>query len=65
MSWRWDEESLFPLTGLPKEPGIAFTHVKVVNAFHDLVRELSVIQEHHDAFYAYLDELQDFAFEGL
>lgn len=65
MSWQWDEASLFPLTGLPKQPGIAFTHVKVVNALHDLVRELSDIQSHHDAFYAYLDEIQGYAFEGL
>ena len=65
MSWQWDESGLFPVTGLPKRSGIAFTHVKVMNALHDLARELSDIQDHHDAFYAYFDEIQGFAFEGL
>jgi hypothetical protein len=65
MSWQWDESGLFPLTGLPKRSGIAFTHIKVMNALHDLVRELSGIHDHHDAFYAYFSEIQGFAFEGL
>lgn len=65
MSWQWDESGLFPVTGLPKRSGIAFTHVKVMNALHDLTRELYDIQDHHDAFYAYVDEIQGFAFEGL
>lgn len=65
MTWHWDEEGLFPITGLPKQSGIAFTHVKVVNAFHDLVRELSVIHDNHDAFYSYLDDLQGYAYESL
>lgn len=62
MFWQWDESSLFPETGLPKSAGVAFTHVKVVNALHDLIRELSDIQEQHESFYSYLDELQGFAF---
>lgn len=57
-SWKWDETELFTETGLPKKQGIAFTHVKVVNALHDLISELSGIQDQHDAFYAYLDEVQ-------
>ena len=65
MSWQWDESSLFPMTGLPKRSGIAFTHIKVMNALHDLVRELSDIHDHHDAFYAYFDEIQGFAFGEL
>ena len=36
-----------------------------MNALHDLVRELSGIRDHHDAFYAYFSEIQGFAFEGL
>jgi hypothetical protein len=64
MSWQWDESSLFPTTGLPKRSGIAFTHIKVMNALHDLVSELSDIHDHHDAFFAYCDEIQGF-FEGL
>lgn len=63
MSWEWNEEKLFPATGLPREAGVAFTHVKVMNSMHDLYRELSDIGDYHDSFHAYLDDLQDFAYE--
>lgn len=63
MSWEWNEEKLFPLTGLPKSPGVAFMHIRVMNAIHDLVKELSDIQDCHDAQHAYLEEMQDIAFD--
>ena len=61
MSWKWNEEKLFSVTGLSKEAGIAFTHVKIINSIHDLFRELSDIGDCHDAFYAYFGEMQDIA----
>lgn len=63
MSWEWNEEKLFPVTGLPKEAGIAFTHVKIINTTHDLIKELSDIVDYHDALYAHIEELQGFASE--
>ena len=63
MSWEWNEEKLFPVTGLPREAGVAFTHVKVINNMHDLFKELSDIGDYHDALYANLEELQGFACE--
>lgn len=63
MSWEWNEEKLFPVTGLPREAGVAFTHVKVMNNMHDLFKELSDIGDYHDALYAHLEELQGFACE--
>ena len=63
MSWQWNEEELFPLTGLPKTPEVAFTHVKVMNSMHDLIKELSDIKSQHDALYSYLSDIQDIAFE--
>ena len=63
MSWEWNEEKLFPVTGLPREAGVAFTHVKVINNMHDLFKELSDIGDYHDTLYAHLEELQGFACE--
>jgi hypothetical protein len=63
MSWEWNEEKLFPVTGLPREAGVAFTHVKVINNMHDLFKELSDIGDYHGALYAHLEELQGFASE--
>jgi len=63
MSWEWNEEKLLPVTGLPREAGVAFTHVKVINNMHDLFKELSDIGDYHDALYAHLEELQDFSCE--
>jgi hypothetical protein len=63
MSWEWNEEKLFPITGLPKEAGVAFTHVKVINSMHELFKTLSDIGDYHDALYAHLEELQGFAHE--
>ncbi len=63
MSWEGNEEKLFPVTGLPREAGVAFTHVKVINNMHDLFKELSAISDYHDALYAHLEELQGFAYE--
>ena len=63
MSWEWNEEKLFPVTGLPKEAGVAFTHVKVINTTHDLIKELFDIGDYHDALYAHIEELQGFASE--
>jgi len=63
LSWRWDKEKLFPLTGLPKTAGVAFTHIKAINCIHDLIKELSDIKDYHDGLYAYLGEVQDIAFE--
>lgn len=63
MSWGWNEEKLFPFTGLPKSPGVAFTHVRVINGIHDLVQELSDIQSYHDATFSYITERQDIAFD--
>lgn len=63
MSWEWNEEKLFPVTGLPREAGVAFTHVKVINNMHDLFKKLSDIGDYHDTLYAHLEELQGFACE--
>jgi hypothetical protein len=63
MSWERNEEKLLPVTGLPKEAGVAFTHVKVINSMHELFRILSDIGDYHDALYAHLEELQGFAHE--
>ena len=63
MSWEWNEGKLFPVTGLPKEAGVAFTHVKVINSMHELFKILSDIGDYHDALYAHLKELQGFAYE--
>ncbi len=63
MSWEWNKEKLFPVTGLPREAGVAFTHVKVINNMHDFFKELSDKCDYHDALYSYLDELQEFACE--
>jgi hypothetical protein len=63
MSWEWNEEKIFPTTGLPKSPGVAFTHVRVINNIHDLIREFVDISRYHDAIYSYLREMQDIAFD--
>ncbi len=63
MSWEWNKEKLFPVTGLPREAGVAFTHVNVINNMHDLFKELSDIGDYHDALYAHLEELQGFEYE--
>lgn len=63
MSWEWNEEKLFPITGLPREAGIAFTHVKIINSMHELFKSLSDIDDYHDTLYAHLEELQGFAYE--
>lgn len=63
MSWSWDEEKIFTETGLPKEAGVMFDHIRVLNSLHDLFRELSDIADYHDANFSYIDELQDYANE--
>lgn len=63
ISWEWNEKKLFPVTGLPKEAGVAFTHVKVINSLHELFKTLSDIGDYHDAFYAHLKEVQGFTYE--
>jgi hypothetical protein len=63
MLWEWDERKLFPLTGLPKSAGVAFTHAKVMNSIHDLMKELDSISSYHDALHSYLGEIQGIGFE--
>ena len=64
-SWQWNRDELFPVTGLPMRAGVAFSHVKPMNAIHDLIVEFRKIEDQHDGFYAYIEELQGFQSEGL
>ncbi len=58
-----NKERLFTITGLPREAGIDFGHVKVMNTIHELFKSLSDIGNHHDSVYSYVDDLQSFAHE--
>lgn len=59
LDWKWDDTQLLPLTGLPKCPGYFFDHVKVVNAFYDLITGIRSIASAMGGYWDYVGEVQD------
>lgn len=58
--WKHDETQLFPTTGLPKESGYFFDHIKAVNALHDFNMRLTNIKNYLSGIGGYIGDIQDF-----
>lgn len=56
---------LLPKTGLPKESGYFFDHIKTVNSVHDLNSELSKIVNLCNSIWDFVGDMQDYIQEGM
>lgn len=59
LDWKRDDTQLLPLTGLPKKAGYFFDHLKVINSFHPLIKEIKSIESYLDGYWDYISENQD------
>ena len=60
LDWKHDETQLFPKTGLPKESGYFFDHIKTVNSLHDFNMRLTDIKNSISGTGDYIEEMQSY-----
>ena len=65
LGWKYDDDEVLPKTGLPRNSGIYFDHIKVINSLHDLMIEIVSIESYLGACWDYIGDLQSFAQEML
>ena len=63
LGWQYDDSELLSKTGLPKNSGIFFDHITVVNNLHKLVSEIKSVESYLDACWDYIGEIQDIALD--
>jgi len=61
--WKHDASKLYPNTGLPKESGYFFDHIKSINSLHDLNTDLTNIRNYFNSISDYIGEMQDYIYE--
>jgi hypothetical protein len=59
LDWKHDYTQILPLTGLPKKAGYFFDHLRVINSFHPLIKEIRLIESYLSANWDYISEYQD------
>lgn len=59
LNWTYDDSQLLPKTGLPKEAGFYFDHVKVINSIHKLIQEMKAIESYLGGCWDCIGEIQD------
>lgn len=65
IDWKHDNTKLYPISGLPKEAGYFFDHVKVMNNLDKLIRGLKTIEVYFEGIKFSQDMMNDFWQEQL
>jgi hypothetical protein len=65
IGWKHDTSKLYPISGLPKEAGYFFDHVKVMNNLYKLIMEIKAIELYYKGISFFQDMMNEFWQEQL
>lgn len=63
--WKHDKAELYPISGLPKQSGYFFDHIKAVNSLHDFNMRLTAIKNSLIGIGAYIEDIQVYITDSM